>query len=360
MWLDSRVKAPLPCLYTRGPPRTPGGTQWQPASASIPLASHSSRSAKRPTSTPRPADRRACTSARARSCPAACPRPTRCAIRTRSSSSAAPARRSGTSTDPSTATSTTASARWCRATPIPRSSRAVTERMPLGTHFAAVTEDSVVVAEELVRALGPAQVALHELRLRVDDGRDPARARPHRPRARGQDGGLLPRPPRHRDGLDRDRHRRRRRRPGRPPEQRPVRRRHPRLHRRADDPGAVQRRRRARRAPGRALGPGRLRDHGAGHDEHRRRAPAGRLPGRGARDHAEAQRPADLRRGQDGHHDRRRRRGRALRRHARHRHARQGARPAACRAARSAAARRSWPRSRTAPSTRSAPTTAIR
>ena len=209
-------------------------------------------------------------------------------------------------------------------------------------------------------ALGPAQVALHELRLRVDDGRDPARARPHRPRARGQDGGLLPRPPRHRDGLDRDRHRRRRRRPGQPPEQRPVRRRHPRLHRRADDPGAVQRRRRARRAPGRARGPGRLRDHGAGHDEHRRRAPAGRLPGRGARDHAEAQRPADLRRGQDGHHDRRRRRGRALRRHARHRHAREGARPAGCRAARSAAARRSWPRSRTAPSTRSAPTTAIR
>ena len=72
------------------------------------------------------------------------------------------------------------------------------------------------------------------------------------------------------------------------------------------------------------VGPGRLRDHGAGHDEHRRRAPAGRLPGRGARDHEEAQRPADLRRGQDGHHDRRRRRGRALRRHARHRHARQG------------------------------------
>ena len=58
--------------------------------------------------------------------------------------------------------------------------RAVTERMPLGTHFAAVTEDSVVVAEELVEALGPAQVALHQLRLGVDDGRDPARARPHR------------------------------------------------------------------------------------------------------------------------------------------------------------------------------------
>ena len=32
--------------------------------------------------------------------------------------------------------------------------RAVTERMPLGTHFAAVTEDSVVVAEELVRRWG--------------------------------------------------------------------------------------------------------------------------------------------------------------------------------------------------------------
>ena len=32
--------------------------------------------------------------------------------------------------------------------------RAVTERMPLGTHFAAVTEDSVVVAEELVQRWG--------------------------------------------------------------------------------------------------------------------------------------------------------------------------------------------------------------
>jgi glutamate-1-semialdehyde 2,1-aminomutase len=36
----------------------------------------------------------------------------------------------------------------------PAITRAVTERMPLGTHFAAMTEDSVVVAEELARRWG--------------------------------------------------------------------------------------------------------------------------------------------------------------------------------------------------------------
>ena len=102
----------------------------------------------------------------------------------------------------------------------PLITKAVVERMPLGTHFAAATEDSVDRRRGAQAALGPAQVALHELRVGVDDGRDPARARPYRPRARDQDGGLLPRPPRHRDGLDRDRHRRGRRRPGQPAEQR--------------------------------------------------------------------------------------------------------------------------------------------
>ncbi len=51
--------------------------------------------------------------------------------------------------------------------------------------------------------LRPAQVALHELGLRGDDGRDPDRARGHRPRHDRQDLRLLPRPPRLRDGLDR-------------------------------------------------------------------------------------------------------------------------------------------------------------
>ena len=74
-----------------------------------------------------------------------------------------------------------------------------------GTHFAAPTEDAIVVAEELAAPLGPAALALHELRLGVDDGRDPDRARLHRPRHRDEDLRLLPRPPRHGDGLDRRR-----------------------------------------------------------------------------------------------------------------------------------------------------------
>ena len=54
---------------------------------------------------------------------------------------------------------------------------AVRERYALGTHFAAPTEDAIVVAEELAAPLGAAALALHELRLGVDDGRDPDRAR---------------------------------------------------------------------------------------------------------------------------------------------------------------------------------------
>ena len=53
--------------------------------------------------------------------------------------------------------------------------------------------------------LGPRPLALHELRLGVDDGRDPDRARVHGPRHRDEDLRLLPRPPRHGDGLDRRR-----------------------------------------------------------------------------------------------------------------------------------------------------------
>ena len=59
------------------------------------------------------------------------------------------ARSSGTSTATSTSTSTTASARWSRATPTPRSARRSRERYALGTHFAAPTEDAIVVGEEL-------------------------------------------------------------------------------------------------------------------------------------------------------------------------------------------------------------------
>ena len=54
---------------------------------------------------------------------------------------------------------------------------AMHERYAQGTHFAAPTEDAIVVGEELAAPLRAAEVALHELRLRVDDGRDPHRAR---------------------------------------------------------------------------------------------------------------------------------------------------------------------------------------
>ncbi len=54
---------------------------------------------------------------------------------------------------------------------------AVRERVALGTHFAAVTEDTIVVAENLAAALRARPLALRELRLGGDDGRDPDRAR---------------------------------------------------------------------------------------------------------------------------------------------------------------------------------------
>ena len=47
-----------------------------------------------------------------------------------------------------------------------------------GTHFAAPTEDAIVVGEELARRFGPAALALRQLGLRGDDGRDPDRPRP--------------------------------------------------------------------------------------------------------------------------------------------------------------------------------------
>ena len=74
---------------------------------------------------------------------------------------------------------------------------------------------------------------------------------------------------------------------------------------------------------GRAAG---VRDHGGRDDEPRRRAPRARVSRGRPRDHAEARHHADLRRGQDRALHRRRRRGRALRRHARPRHACEGAR----------------------------------
>ena len=116
----------------------------------------------------------------------------------------ATARASGTSTATSTSTSTTASARWSRATRTPRSARAA----------GALRQRHALRRPDRGRdrgrrgpaaPLGPGPLALHELRLGVDDGRDPDRARLHGPRHRDEDLRLLPRPPRHGDGLDRRR-----------------------------------------------------------------------------------------------------------------------------------------------------------
>ena len=59
-------------------------------------------------------------------------------------------------------------------------------------------------------------------------------------------------------------------------------------------------------------------DHGAGDDEHQRHPPRRRLSGAGSRAHRRARREADLRRGEDGRHDLLRRRHAALRGHPRH------------------------------------------
>ena len=111
--------------------------------------------------------------------------------------------------------------------------QAVTERMPLGTHFAAVTEDSVIVAEELARRWGlpkwrftnsGSESTMDAIRL--------ARAHTGRELVVKMEGSYHG----HHDtvmvsiGIDIDDDARR---AGQPPEQRPLRRRHPRLHRRA-------------------------------------------------------------------------------------------------------------------------------
>ena len=95
--------------------------------------------------------------------------------------------------------------------------------------------------------LGPAALALHELRHGVDDGRRAPRARAHGQRRDHQDRGLLPRPPRRRDGL-----RQAAGRPDgrpRPPERDPLRPRLRRRHRGGHAARAVQRRRRGRARP---------------------------------------------------------------------------------------------------------------
>ena len=261
----------------------------------------------------------------------------------------------------SCSTSTTASARWCRDTPTRRSCAPSASASRCGTHFAAPTEDAIVVAEELARRFG-----LPRWRF-VNSGSEATMdairiARAHTGPGHGrQDLRLLPRPPRRRDGL----HRRALREDRRPRRLRvaPLRRGHPDSGRRADRARPLQRRRRDEapdRAPDRGRPAAGLRDHGGRDDEPRRRAPGARLPRGGTRADARARHRADLRRGQDGADDRGGRRDRALRRHPRSRLPRQGAgrRPPDGRDRRHRGVLRA--RSSPSASTRSAPTTATR
>ena len=73
---------------------------------------------------------------------------------------------------------------------------ALRARAPLGTHFAAVTEDTVAVAENLAEPLRARTLAVRELRLGGDDGRDPDRAGADRQGHDREDLRLLPRPSR--------------------------------------------------------------------------------------------------------------------------------------------------------------------
>ena len=114
----------------------------------------------------------------------------------------------------------------------PAIGRAVSERYGRGTHFAAPTEDGIWVAEELSRRFrmprwrytnSGSEATMDAIRI--------ARAS-HGPRHRDEDLRLLPRPPRHGDGLDRRRVRPHRR--PREPRLAALRRRHPAGHRRHD------------------------------------------------------------------------------------------------------------------------------
>ena len=110
-----------------------------------------------------------------------------------------------------------------------------------GTHFAAPTEDAIVVGDELARRWGlpkwrytnsGSESTMDAIRIaRGYTGRDDDH----------EDLRLLPRPPRRRDGLDRRRVRQDRR--PREPRLAALRRRHPAGRRRPDDRRAVQRRR---------------------------------------------------------------------------------------------------------------------
>ena len=94
--------------------------------------------------------------------------------------------------------------------------RAVTERMPQGTHFAAVTEDSVIVAEELARRWGLPKWRFtnsgSESTMERSGSRAPTPGASSWSRWKAPTTATTTR-----DGVDRDRHRRRRRGPAERP-----------------------------------------------------------------------------------------------------------------------------------------------
>ena len=201
---------------------------------------------------------------------------------------------------------------------------AVRDRVAAGTHFAQPVPDIIPVAEELARRFGLPAVALRQLRDRGDAGRRPSDARRHRAAPADQGRGQLPRAPRRAPGLGVPRARR-----GRPrrPAARGARalggvagagRPHPR--------GPVRPPRRRPPCPPRPSRRDRRDDHRAGDDEHRRDPATAGVPGLARRPAPRPRRPAHLRRGQDRAHHRAGRCHRALRRRARHRLPRQGAR----------------------------------
>ena len=216
-----------------------------------------------------------------------------------------------------------------------RSAQAVKARHDEGTHFAAPTNGSIVVAENLVERFGLPQwrfsnsgtestmSAIHLARGATDRDHD------HQGR------GLLRRPPRRGDGLLLPRSRRARARADNPtpvpfgsgyPQAlveltRPV---------PFNDPDVLEAIFKALRRQDRRD------DHRAGDDEHQHHPAEGRLPRAGARALRRARGQADLRRGQDRRHDLLRRRRPAIRRQAGHGLPRQGDLRRLSRAARSA------------------------
>ena len=165
-----------------------------------------------PTSPPSPSARRrgssiarggraSTSSGRTASCRAACRPRSSATTRGRPTSSAAAAPRCGTSTATSTSTSTTASASCASATPTRTIAAAVKAQDGPGHALRGAHRGLDRRGRGAQAALGPPPLALHQLRHRVDDGRRPPRARPHRARRDREDRGHLPRPPRRRDGL---------------------------------------------------------------------------------------------------------------------------------------------------------------